>query len=63
MIIFEEGTEYNGNYTETYTLYNLQPEGMRWVSRNYERLNLKIGPRLTKEAKNKPVDLDDDIPF
>ena len=63
MITFEEREEYNGNYTETYTLYNLHTEGMKWVSRNYERLNLKIGPRLTKEAEKKPVDLDDDIPF
>jgi hypothetical protein len=61
MITFEE--EYNGQYTETYTLYNLQPEGMKWVSRNYERLNLKIGPRLTKEVKSKSVGFDDDIPF
>jgi hypothetical protein len=33
MITFEEGEEYNGNYTETYTLYNLQPEGMKWITR------------------------------
>ena len=61
MITFEEGEEYNGNYTETYTLYNLQPEGMKGVTRNYDRFNLKASPRAVR--KTKPIDLDDDIPF
>jgi hypothetical protein len=61
MITFEEGEEYNGNYTETYTLYNLQPEGMKWVTRNYDRFNLKAAPR--PERKTPLKDVDDEIPF
>jgi hypothetical protein len=56
----EEGNDYNtGPYT--YTAYSLDSDGMRWITRNYERLNLKVTSR--SERKPMLIDLDEDIPF
>ena len=49
------------NLALTYTAYSLDLDGMRWITRNYERLNLKV----TSRSERKPMlkDLDEDIPF
>lgn len=39
----EEGYDYN-NGSYTYIAYMIQPEGMKWMIRNCERLNLKHEP-------------------
>jgi hypothetical protein len=61
MVDVLEATEYTNNGDYTYTAYAIQPEGMKWLLGNYERLNLKVAPR--SEKRQIINDLDDDIPF
>ena len=57
----EEGHDYNkGSYT--YTAYTIQPEGMKWMIRNCERLNLKTAEQSAKERFINDLD-DDPDPF
>ena len=44
MITSGEETEYDNfdGSTHQYTAYTMLPEGMRWIVRNYELLNLKV---------------------
>jgi hypothetical protein len=64
MIARDEVEEYPNNFNEAYklTVYYVRPEGMKWILRNYERLNLKVGTRQEKQAKI-INDLDDNITF
>jgi nucleoside 2-deoxyribosyltransferase len=59
MIIYSEEQDYNGNH---YTLYAITDDGMEWICRNHERLNLRVVPENGRSGK-KGFDLDDDIPF
>jgi hypothetical protein len=57
-----EACEEQDNGYNTYRVYLITQNGMQWVRRNYDRLNLKSTQPRVKERR-KPVDLDDDIPF
>jgi hypothetical protein len=64
MIYQAEETEYDqfNNNEYIYKTYSIQLEGMKWIVRNYKRLNLRISSR-SAERPNVNEDLDGDIPF
>jgi hypothetical protein len=52
--------EDNDGYS--HRIYLVTSEGMKWICRNYERLNLTSAPKKGQQPK-KGFDSDDDIPF
>jgi len=59
MISFSEEGDYRG---DLYKIYFITDDGMKWICRNYERLNLRIAQQKGKGGK-RGFDMDDDIPF
>ncbi|HEX3954627.1 MAG TPA: hypothetical protein VHW90_13695 [Stellaceae bacterium] len=56
MISMVEAHDYNG---EPYTTYLVEREGIGWIRRNHDRLNLQVRPVRRQQPQTK----DDDIPF